>query len=179
MRGAACSLLAAPALVAALVLGLAGCAAHRPQEPLTPRLGPSTGGASPSTGTPAETGGVAVFVAVALGLVGEPYRWGGAAPGGFDCSGLVVYAGRRAGLELPRTAQEQAHSGVAVPRAQMQAGDLVFMHLARKELHVGIAVDAEHFVHAPSSGGRVRVDSLAARPYVDALLQARRLNFPD
>jgi cell wall-associated NlpC family hydrolase len=173
MRGAACSLLAA------LALGLAGCAAHRPQEPPRPPLDTSTSGAIPSTGTPAETGGSTVFVAVALSMVGEPYRWGGAEPGGFDCSGLVVYAGRRAGLELPRTAQEQAHSGVAVPRAQVQAGDLVFMHLARKELHVGIAVDAEHFVHAPSSGGRVRVDSLAARPYVDALLQARRLNFPD
>jgi cell wall-associated NlpC family hydrolase len=156
MRGAACSLLAA------LLLGLAGCAAHRPQEPLTPP----------------PLGGSAVFVAAALEMLGEPYRWGGAEPGGFDCSGLVVYAGRRAGLELPRTAREQAHSGVAVARAELQAGDLVFLHLARKELHVGIAVDAEHFVHAPSSGGTVRVDSLAARPYVKALLQARRLSFP-
>jgi cell wall-associated NlpC family hydrolase len=60
----------------------------------------------------------------------------------------------------------------------VQAGDLVFLHLARKELHVGIALDADHFVHAPSSGGSVRIDSLTARPYGAAFLQARRLRFP-
>ena len=157
MRGAACSLLAA------LALGLAGCAAHRPQEPPRPPLDTSTSGAIPSTGTPAETGGSTVFVAVALSMVGEPYRWGGAEPGGFDCSGLVVYAGRRAGLERAVHLAGEERLGLGDQDA--------VAHLHR-------AVDAEHFVHAPSSGGAVRVDSLEVRPYVNALLQARRLSFP-
>jgi cell wall-associated NlpC family hydrolase len=115
------------------------------------------------------------MVATATGMLGQPYRFGGAAPGGFDCSGLVVYAAGAAGLSLPRTAQEQLHSGVAVKRAELQAGDLVFLHLKRKELHVGIALDQARFIHAPSSGGHVRVDSLAAPPYAGGFLTARRV----
>lgn len=108
-------------------------------------------------------------------MLGQPYRWGGAAPGGFDCSGLVVYATGSAGLNLPRTAQEQLHAGVPVSRHDLQAGDLVFMHLARKELHVGIAIDGDRFVHAPSTGGYVRIDSLTAAPYARGFLKARRI----
>jgi len=108
-------------------------------------------------------------------MLGQPYRFGGAAPGGFDCSGLVVYAESGAGIRLPRTAAEQLRSGVPVRRRDLEPGDLVFMHLARKELHVGIAIDGEHFIHAPSSGGYVRIDSLAVAPYSGAFLRARRV----
>jgi cell wall-associated NlpC family hydrolase len=108
-------------------------------------------------------------------MLGQPYRWGGAAPGGFDCSGLVVYATSGAGIRLPRTAQEQMHAGAPIARRALRAGDLVFLHLARKDLHVGIAIDNERFVHAPSAGGYVRIDSLAAPPYAHAYLTARRI----
>jgi cell wall-associated NlpC family hydrolase len=64
---------------------------------------------------------------------------------------------------------------VPVPRSRLLAGDLVFMHLKHKELHVGIAIDGERFVHAPSSGGHVRIDSLAAPPYAAGFLRARRV----
>ena len=111
-------------------------------------------------------------------MLGQPYRYGGAEPGGFDCSGLVSYAAMRAGIPVPRTAQNQQHAGVPVARDALQAGDLVFLHLSSKELHVGIALDSTRFVHAPSSGGRVRVDSLSVRPYSSAFLSARRLIFP-
>jgi hypothetical protein len=57
----------------------------------------------------------------------------------------------------------------------LQAGDLVFMHLARKELHVGIAIDADRFVHAPATGRYVRIDSLNAPPYVHGFLTALRI----
>jgi cell wall-associated NlpC family hydrolase len=112
---------------------------------------------------------------LALSMLGQPYRFGGAAPGGFDCSGLVVYAASGAGVRVPRTALEQLHSGIPVARAELKAGDLVFMHLAHKELHVGIALGGERFVHAPSTGGRVRVDSLAAPPYAKGFTSARRI----
>lgn len=111
----------------------------------------------------------------ALSMLGQPYRFGGAAPGGFDCSGLVAYAADRAGVRLPRTAQEQMRAGWPVARSELEAGDLIFMHLAHKELHVAIAVDAERFIHAPSTGGYVRIDSLAARPYAKGFLGARRV----
>ena len=106
---------------------------------------------------------------------GEPYRWGGAAPGGFDCSGLVAYAAGRAGIVVPRTAHEQLKTGTRIGRRELRPGDLVFMHLSHKELHVGIAVDARHFVHAPSTGGHVRIDSLDSKPYAAGFIEARRI----
>lgn len=108
-------------------------------------------------------------------MLGQPYRFGGAAPGGFDCSGLVVYAANGAGIRVPRTAREQLGFGLPIARRELLAGDLVFMHLAHKELHVGIAIDGERFIHAPSTGGRVRIDSLAAPPYARGFIGARRI----
>ncbi len=108
-------------------------------------------------------------------MIGQPYRFGGAAPGGFDCSGLVVYAAASSGIRLPRTAAEQFRIGLPVARTQLKPGDLVFMHLAGKELHVAIALDNQLFVHAPSSGGQVRVDSLIAPPYAKGFIGARRV----
>ncbi len=111
----------------------------------------------------------------ATAMLGQPYRFGGAAPGGFDCSGLVVFAAGSAGIRLPRTAKEQLRTGVALKRHELKAGDLVFMHLARKELHVGIAIDGERFIHAPARGGYVRIDSLTTPPYSSGFLSARRI----
>ena len=108
-------------------------------------------------------------------MIGQPYRFGGNAPGGFDCSGLVVYSAANAGIRVPRTAAEQMEFGQPVARAELQPGDLVFMHLSSKELHVAIALDRQLFVHAPSSGGRVRIDSLLAPPYVNGFIAARRV----
>jgi len=111
----------------------------------------------------------------ATAMLGQPYRFGGAEPGGFDCSGLVYYAAAIAGIRVPRTAATQLEFGVAVPRADLRTGDLVFMHLAHKELHVGVALDGERFIHSPSSGGYVRIDSLAAAPYSKRFIAARRV----
>ena len=115
------------------------------------------------------------MVKSAEAMLGQPYRYGGVAPGGFDCSGLAVYAASSAGIRLPRTAEEQLRAGAPVRRSEIRAGDLVFMHLAHKELHVGIAIDGVRFIHAPSTGSRVRVDSLAAAPYSRGFLAARRV----
>jgi len=115
------------------------------------------------------------MVDTAASVLGQPYRFGGAAPGGFDCSGLVVYAAAGAGVHVPRTAHEQLRFGEPIARGELQAGDLIFMHLAHKELHVGIAIDGKRFIHAPSTGGYVRIDSLAAPPYARGYLGARRI----
>jgi peptidoglycan DL-endopeptidase CwlO len=111
----------------------------------------------------------------ALSMLGQPYRYGGAAPGGFDCSGLVAYAARRAGVPMPRTAHEQLRAGMPISRSEVHEGDLVFMHLAHKELHVGIAIDGDRFIHAPSAGGHVRIDTLVAPNYARGFAGARRI----
>lgn len=116
-----------------------------------------------------------LMVQTARNMLGAPYSFGGTEPDGFDCSGLVVYAANSVGISLPRTAREQMNEGVPVARDQLLAGDLVFMRLKGRQLHVGIALDATHFIHAPSRHGSVRIDSLDAKPYRRAYKAARRI----
>jgi murein DD-endopeptidase len=149
------------ALLAAASLALAACATSQ-RAPVA-----RSGSGAPD--------GRILMIDSATAMLGQPYRWGGAAPGGFDCSGLVFYAAADAGVRVPRTAAEQYGFGQPIKRAELRAGDLVFMHLARKELHVAIALDAQHFIHAPASGGFVRIDSLDSRPYSSGFLGARRI----
>src|SRR5258708_28433128 len=84
-----------------------------------------------------------IMIDTATSMIGQPYRFGGSEPGGFDCSGLVFYAAANAGIRVPRTAAEQLEFGFKVGRAGNQPGDLGFMHLSRKGLHVGNALDRQ------------------------------------
>jgi cell wall-associated NlpC family hydrolase len=161
--------------VVVLALALAACATTSGPKSNSPATaGAVVAPTLPNPSQPLSYPGT-LIVDRATAMLGQPYRWGGDAPGGFDCSGLVVYAAASAGLHIPRTAREQLHAGAPIARHELRAGDLVFMHLARKELHVGIAIDGNRFVHAPSSGGYVRIDSLTAAPYARGFLQARRI----
>ena len=155
------------------VLVLLAACATRPVS--APPIAPATAVPVPVSPAPPVAANADKMVSNATAMLGQPYRYGGSAPGGFDCSGLVVYAAARAGITLPRTAHEQLESGSRIARGQLRAGDLVFMHLKHKELHVGIALDNVRFIHAPSSGGRVRIDSLAAAPYAQGFIDARRV----
>lgn len=98
---------------------------------------------------------------LASGLIGAPYRWGGATPAGFDCSGLVYYTYRKAGLEVPRTSQQQFHAAQPVPIGSVEPGDLVFFGQRGRISHVGIYIGDERFIHAPESGRTVTVASLS------------------
>lgn len=94
-------------------------------------------------------------------MVGAPYRYGGASPSGFDCSGLVVYSYATAGIPgLPHSAAglERITRSVSLP--ELEPGDLLFFQLAEKKTsHVAMYVGDRAFVHAPSKGKRVeRVD---------------------
>jgi cell wall-associated NlpC family hydrolase len=159
------------ALAAGLSIALAACASTAPKADLTPAA-PSRAAATVSRTAPSPR---TRMVDTAISMRGQPYRFGGAAPGGFDCSGLVQYAANGAGIHVPRTAHEQLRIGEPIARGELKPGDLVFMHLAHKQLHVGIAIDADRFVHAPSKGGYIRVDSLDAAPYARGFLGARRI----
>ncbi|HEY6984682.1 MAG TPA: C40 family peptidase [Rhodanobacteraceae bacterium] len=118
----------------------------------------------PAAGTPrADAANAVLFRAIAL--VGTPYHYGGNTPdGGFDCSGLVGYVFRdAAGVALPRTSAEMGDvDAPRLDRAELQAGDLVFFAEGRRISHVGIYVGELRFVHAPNSGGTVRLDRLDA-----------------
>lgn len=116
----------------------------------------------------------------AISLVGIPYRYGGNTPeGGFDCSGLVGYVFRdMLDLRLPRTTRELAKlQGPKIDPARLASGDLVFFGDAGTVSHVGIYVGDGRFVHAPSSGGTVRLDRLDGRWWQTHYSGARRLLF--
>jgi cell wall-associated NlpC family hydrolase len=112
-------------------------------------------------------------VGVALSYLGTPYVWGGASPdGGFDCSGLVVYAYGRLGLSLPHSSYALWNVGAAVPRDQLQTGDLVFFDGLG---HMGMYMGNGLFVHSPHTGDVVKVSSLDSGWYSATYVGARRI----
>lgn len=115
-------------------------------------------------------------LAKAITLLGTPYRWGGESTDGFDCSGLVGYVYRSVlGMELPRVSRQMVKSGEAVERAALAPGDLVFFGLRGRVTHVGIYVGEGRFLHAPSRGKDVRVDSLVSGYWSGRYMQGRRV----
>lgn len=118
------------------------------------------------------------LVLQALGLIGTPYRYGGSDPGeGLDCSGLVRHVFRQAvGSELPRTAVEISRLGIPIHPDELQPGDLVFYNTLRQAFsHVGIYLGENRFVHAPASGGQVRIEHMDGRYWKSRFNGARRL----
>jgi cell wall-associated NlpC family hydrolase len=136
--------------------------------------GPAGVGVAPAPLVPGSGLGAAAARA-ALGFLGVPYLWGGAGPGGFDCSGLVQYVYARLGVALPRVAADQARVGASVPREALQPGDAVFFADATGYVHhEGLYIGAGRFVHAPHTGDVVKVSSLGEPYYAAEYAGARR-----
>jgi cell wall-associated NlpC family hydrolase len=111
---------------------------------------------------------------VALSQVGAPYRYGGATPAGFDCSGLVQYSYQQAGMSIPRTTAGQWARLAPVDNREMRTGDLLFFSIEGKMSHVGLYLGDGKFVHAPSSGRKVEIERLDSDFYRQAFLRAGR-----
>jgi len=118
-------------------------------------------------------------VETALDLRGAPYRNGGADPRGFDCSGFTQYVFAQHGVSLPRSVRDQFHAGELVSATELVPGDLLFFTTTDPGAsHVAIALNADEFVHAPSSTGVVRVEHLSARYWRSRFIAARRITQP-
>lgn len=116
---------------------------------------------------------------IALAMTDKPYRYGGESPyQGFDCSGLVSFVYDKIGISLPRTTTELAQAGQSIPLSRLSVGDLVFFRIAKRSNdHVGIYIGKRRFVHAPSAGKSVSIESLADPYWQKRITQARRVIF--
>jgi cell wall-associated NlpC family hydrolase len=147
-----------PAAVLGFAALLAACTPFQREAP---------GGATSDPGTAA--------LVVAESRIGAPYRYGGAGPDAFDCSGLVAYAYRQAGITLPRTAAQQYAAVTPVRKRELRPGDLVFFRVNGRSVgHVGIYAGEERFVDAPQTGGTVRIASLEDSWYRERYVGAGR-----
>jgi cell wall-associated NlpC family hydrolase len=164
----------APVLAAALAAALSAAPAW---------AAPDAQPAEPAAAEPAalvqrvrDTAGEMVIAA--MGFLGMPYRRGGNGEEGFDCSGFTrAVFEKTIGLVLPRRADQQAHEPgfIKVAREQLQAGDLVFFNTMRRTFsHVGIYVGDGKFIHAPRSGGEVRIEDMRSRYWSPRFDGARR-----
>ena len=134
-------------------------------------IGGSVGGGADYTASiPAppssSTGGSAA--SVALGQLGTPYVWGGGAPGGFDCSGLIAWAYAQVGISLPHYAAAQYAMGTPVPMDALEPGDLISFHGSG---HSGMYIGSGQYVHAPQTGDVVKVSTLADRSDADGAVR--------
>ncbi|GGC05040.1 hypothetical protein GCM10007205_12790 [Oxalicibacterium flavum] len=117
----------------------------------------------------------------AMGMLGIDYKYGGNTPEeGLDCSGLVKLIFKEAwDKELPRTAKELSREGQRIDKSELQPGDLVFFNTLRRSFsHVGIYLGDHKFIHAPSSGSQVRIESMDVNYWKKRFNGARRISEP-
>jgi cell wall-associated NlpC family hydrolase len=130
----------------------------------------------PAAAPPIVPSATTLLLTTALDLRGVPYRNGGSDPNGFDCSGFTQWVFAKNGIALPREVKDQYRVGASIDREEIVPGDLVFFATTRSSAsHVGIALDAQTFVHAPSSRGVVRVERLTTDYWARRFVGVRRV----
>jgi len=156
----------------ALALALAALDCSRPLAPLEavePAAGPSFLARSETKTSPSRSQRA---VAIAKKHLGARYRWGGASPAGFDCSGFVMYVYGNVGVGLPHNAAKQYRYGALVTRERLEPGDVVFFDGLH---HNGIYIGGGRFIHARRDGGGVMISGLGESWYWTRWVGGRRL----
>jgi cell wall-associated NlpC family hydrolase len=150
------------AILLAAMAALGGCSSSPPfTEPTSVRASNET---------------AAKAIDYAKEMLGKPYKYAGDTPEGFDCSGLVKYSYARAGISMPRDTQSQRRIAMLVSVHSMREGDLLFFDQeGKKSSHVGMYLGKGRFIHAPSSGGKVRTDSINSEFWKKHFVEARRV----
>jgi len=145
-----------------LVLILAGCASpsHTPSQPTSAehhsKANTNKNNKTFKRSTPLKYSKGHQIVSIAESLVGSPYRYGGASPRGFDCSGLVYYTHQQLDITVPRTTRQQAQYRPSKQLNSAQPGDILFFRIYGSNVsHVGIYTGNDRFIHAPKSGQQV------------------------
>lgn len=158
-----------------LLLVVAGCSWNPPQS--SPGADNETGTGqwadNGSSGGDVSTG--ARVAGLAAAMIGIPYVYGGQTPEGFDCSGLVFYAYRETGIDVPRTSLAQYRAAKRIPVSAAQPGDLVFFRIGRQISHVGIYVGNNRFIHSPETGQTVKINDLDDEYYKKRFAGAGRI----
>ncbi len=148
---------------------------ERPNSPTSPVVINTNPSSTPVQTVPIlENSQQQQIVQTAIQQIGRPYQYGGNNPNGFDCSGLVQYSYSRSGLIVPRTTKEQLQFFTEIPLNQLIAGDLVFFRIDAQQMHVGIMLNDNDFVHAPSSGKTVSTTNLSNPYWKKRILRAAR-----
>lgn len=112
----------------------------------------------------------------ALGQVGRPYRYGGATPDGFDCSGLIQYIFAQSGIRIPRTTLEQRAIGVEIDEDDILPGDLLFYRFGSGRVdHVALYLGDGQAIHAPASGRSIIVASVDLKYWRQRFVEAVRI----
>ncbi|UPO90687.1 C40 family peptidase [Niallia sp. Man26] len=108
-------------------------------------------------------------------VIGTKYKWGGTTKAGFDCSGFVNYAFKKAGKSLPRTTADLYKKGQKVSKSKLEKGDMVFFQTYKKGAsHVGIYIGDNKFIHADSTKG-VTITSLSNSYWKSKYYSAKRI----
>ncbi|UUZ67505.1 C40 family peptidase [Polaromonas sp. P1(28)-13] len=162
--------LAATCGVMTLLLALGGC---NTTPPFHRDDASSEISVVPSRISPGQASDITIY---AVGLVGTPYRYGGNTPeSGFDCSGLIGHVYQtRVGVAPPRTVSRLQYWGQTVSGDHIRSGDLVLFAQSDVVTHAGIYVGGGRFVHAPSTGGEVRLDQLNSKYWSSQQVTFRR-----
>ncbi|ALE76713.1 hypothetical protein FRP1_26535 [Pseudonocardia sp. EC080625-04] len=157
---------AAPAPAASVTRDVAPAATVLPAAP-APAVNPAAQNVAKAAAPAARAAAArSSALSTAMAQLGKPYSWGATGPSAFDCSGLVSYAYKKAGKDVPRTSKAQASAGTKVSKSNLQAGDLVFFYSPVS--HVGIYMGDGKIVHASTSGEPVKVSDMDAMPFNSA-----------